>query len=109
MLGTSGCGTLLYPERSGQQGGRLDPTVVILDSVGVLFYIIPGLLAFAIDFANGTIYLPGSKQFSLDAPGVRRVALDGPITKETVAAIVEREFDVADVFDHERLVVSSVR
>ena len=54
----TGCGTLLYPERRGQIAGRLDVGVVILDTIGLLFFIIPGVIAFAVDFSNGTIYLP---------------------------------------------------
>jgi hypothetical protein len=53
-----GCGTLMYPERRGQRGGRLDVGVTILDGIGLLFFIIPGVIAFAVDFSNGTIYLP---------------------------------------------------
>ena len=55
----SGCGTLLYPERKGQKDGKVDATVAILDGVGLLFFIIPGVIAFVVDFDNGTIYLPG--------------------------------------------------
>ncbi len=54
----TGCGTLMYPERRGQVGGHLDAGVVILDAIGLLFFIIPGVIAFAVDFSNGTIYLP---------------------------------------------------
>jgi len=54
----TGCGTLLYPERRGQLTGHLDAGVVILDAVGLLLFIIPGVIAFAVDFSNGTIYLP---------------------------------------------------
>jgi len=54
----SGCGTLLYPERRGQVAGRLDVGVVILDTLGLLLFIIPGVIAFAVDFGNGCIYLP---------------------------------------------------
>ncbi len=57
----SGCGTLLYPERKGQTGGRLDVGVVILDAIGLLFFLIPGIVAFAVDFNHGTIYLPAKK------------------------------------------------
>jgi len=58
LLSTS-CGTILYPERRGQPpGGPLDPGVVILDALGLLFFVIPGIAAFIIDFSNGTIYLP---------------------------------------------------
>ena len=52
------CGTLMYPERKGFKSGSIDPTVAILDGVGCLFFLIPGLVMFAVDFHNGTIYLP---------------------------------------------------
>ena len=55
-----GCGTILYPERKGQKSGKIDAGVAILDGSGVLFFIIPGVIAFAVDFYNGTIYLPGT-------------------------------------------------
>ena len=55
-----GCGTILYPERKGQKSGKIDAGVAILDGIGVLFFIIPGIIAFAVDFYNGTIYLPGT-------------------------------------------------
>ncbi|MDE2027804.1 MAG: hypothetical protein KGK03_04150 [Candidatus Omnitrophica bacterium] len=54
----AGCGTLLYPERRGHFGGRLDIGIVILDAVGLLFFLIPGAIAFAVDFSDGCIYLP---------------------------------------------------
>jgi hypothetical protein len=57
-LVSSGCGLLLYPERRGQPSGRLDWGVVLLDGLGLLLFFIPGLIAFAVDFATGTIYLP---------------------------------------------------
>ena len=59
VLKLIGCGTILYPERKGQMNGKIDPTVVLLDAVGLLFFLIPGIIAFAIDFSNGSIYLPG--------------------------------------------------
>ena len=55
------CGTLLYPERRGQIEGRIDPAVVGMNAIGVLFFVLPGLVAFAIDFATGAIYMPGGK------------------------------------------------
>ncbi len=55
---SSGCGTLLYPERRGQPAGRLDWGIVLLNGLGLLFFFIPGVIAFAVDFSNGTIYLP---------------------------------------------------
>lgn len=54
----SGCGTVLYPERAGQGKGQLDVGIVVLDALWVLVGVIPGIVAFAIDFGNGCIYLP---------------------------------------------------
>lgn len=56
---TTACGTILHPERRGQRAGRIDPAVAILDGLGLLLFIIPGVIAFAVDFNNGAIYLPG--------------------------------------------------
>ncbi len=57
-----GCGYLLHPERRGQRGGSIDPGIAVLDGVGLLFFIIPGLIAFAVDFTSGTIYYPGGRK-----------------------------------------------
>jgi hypothetical protein len=58
MLLDASCGTLLHPERKGQVSGRIDPGIAVLDGIGLLFFIVPGVIAFAVDFTNGTIYLP---------------------------------------------------
>ena len=64
-LGVStGCGTILYPERRGQPAGPLDWKVVALNSIGLLLFFIPGVIAFAVDFNNGTIYLPPQQYIS---------------------------------------------
>src|SRR5688572_2487340 len=55
----AGCGMILHPERRGQPpGGGLDWSIVALDAVGLLLFFIPGVIAFAVDFATGAIYLP---------------------------------------------------
>lgn len=56
----AGCGTLLYPERKGQKGGKIDVGIAVLDGIGLLAYLVPGIIAYAIDFNNGTIYLPAT-------------------------------------------------
>ena len=55
------CGTLIYPERRGQRTGHLDVGVVLMDTIGLFFFIIPGVVAFAVDFSTGAIYLPDEK------------------------------------------------
>lgn len=55
----SGCGTILFPERIGQpRGGPLDWKVVALDTIGLVLFLVPGIIAFIVDFHNGTIFLP---------------------------------------------------
>jgi hypothetical protein len=83
-----GCGTLMYPERRGQRGGSLDAGVAVLDGIGLLFGIIPGVIAFAVDFSNGTIYLPErTRMGSLDLKNIKEVKFD---PKHTSLASIER-------------------
>jgi hypothetical protein len=56
----TGCGWLLHPERRGQTSGRIDAGIAILDGVGLLLFLVPGVVAYAVDFVTGTIYLPGT-------------------------------------------------
>lgn len=58
-LPAAGCGTILYPERRGQTGGRVDTGVVVMDGLWCLVFLVPGVVAFIVDFGNGTIYDPG--------------------------------------------------
>lgn len=63
---TLSCGAILYPERNGQQFSqyekrKLDVGVIVLDGVGMFFFLVPGVIAFAVDFITGTIYLPSSE------------------------------------------------
>lgn len=69
-----GCATIFFPERQGQRSGKVDPNILILDGVGLLFFLIPGLIAFGVDFATGAIYLP---------PGVERG--QGPFIRDDPA------------------------
>ncbi|MCX5794605.1 MAG: hypothetical protein NTY77_03810 [Elusimicrobia bacterium] len=90
------CGTILYPERKGQRDGRLDIGVVLLDAIGLLFFIIPGVIAYAVDFTNGTIYLPGTKGKSgkagLDRRDIRTVRFDPKrYTPELLGDLIRRE------------------
>ena len=55
---SAGCGTVLHPERRGQPAGDLDWKIVALNGLGLLLFFVPGVIAFAVDFNNGTIYLP---------------------------------------------------
>lgn len=76
----SACGTILHPERKGQSGGRIDPSIAILNGLGLLLFLIPGVIAFAVDFSNGTIYLPGT-QSSNASDEIQSVKYDGDLTE----------------------------
>ena len=65
------CGTILHPERKGQVSGRIDPSIAVLNGIGLLLYFVPGIIAFAVDFSNGTIYLPDGRQTSLTPDQMR--------------------------------------
>jgi hypothetical protein len=126
IVNLASCGTILYPNRQGQKVGQIDPAVAILDAVGLLFFIIPGVIAFAVDFSNHTIYLPGGhsshrytqirvdqkmdmasiekviraetgRSVSLQQSNVQAVRLDS-------LAALDSKFAVYDVNDHVALV-----
>ncbi|OLO05606.1 MULTISPECIES: hypothetical protein [Salinicola] len=84
VLSLTGCGTLFYPERKGQLQGRIDPGVAIADGLGLLLFIVPGVIAYAVDFSNNTIYLPGSHDASID-----RVHYDGQLSDHRLASLIE--------------------
>ncbi|MDR5898826.1 hypothetical protein QC823_07470 [Halomonas vilamensis] len=73
VVALSGCGTLFYPERKGQMSGNVDPVVAIANGVGLLFFIVPGVIAYAVDFSNGTIYLPNQNSASIDVERLQDV------------------------------------
>lgn len=96
LSSAAGCGTILYPERRGQTSGQLDWGIVMLDGIGLLLFFIPGVIAFAVDFATGTIYLPSEPQhFPPAGPqptALKRIQVDStPLTRESIAQAVTAE------------------
>lgn len=77
----SGCGTILHPERRGQPAGPLDWKIVALDGIGLLLFFVPGVIAFAVDFSNGTIYLPPDRYGRKPSP-----AENAPLTTVALEA-----------------------
>ncbi len=78
--------------------------IVAFDAIGLLFYIIPGLIAFGVDFATGAIYLPDAK-YSV-APEVLKdaVGADGKVDNRKLKAILEREIGRELPLDDPRLI-----
>jgi hypothetical protein len=85
LLPLAGCGYLIFEERVGQPKGEIDWGIFALDAVGLLFGIIPGVIAFAVDFSTGCIYLPSSPAYSAtpsEAGGWQLVATVPPFASE---------------------------
>ncbi|HEX6985601.1 MAG TPA: hypothetical protein VF170_09500 [Planctomycetaceae bacterium] len=93
VVWTTSCGTLIHPERVGQpRGGRLDLSIVLLDGLGLLFFFIPGVIAFVVDFATGAIYLPPGYGDAGDPKSWRVVRIPkDEMTREKIEEVVSRE------------------
>ena len=106
-----GCGTLMYPERRGQRGDRIDAGVAILDGLGLLFGIIPGVIAFAVDFSNGTIYLPErGYHHSLSLNNIREIRFDPKHTSlASIEKIIKIETGCEVKFDQDNIRLSKLK
>jgi hypothetical protein len=104
LLQLMSCGYILYPERRGQPKGNLDVGVVLLDGVGLLFFLIPGIVAYAVDFSSNAIYVPPGQakavppMLDLDEMTVVRMDPDR-MDRETIERVIEeqvgRDIDLA--------------
>ncbi|WP_412461360.1 polyribonucleotide nucleotidyltransferase [Pseudomonas sp. SC11] len=99
------CGTIIYPDRRGQIEGKIDPVVAVMDAIGILFWVLPGLIAFGVDFATGAIYYPGGKTAQID-PAKLKPAVDaqGNVDKLKLQAILESELGQRLPLDDPRLI-----
>jgi hypothetical protein len=93
ILQLAGCGTIFYPNRRGQTGGQIDVGIAILDACWFFLFIIPGFVAFGIDFTTGAIYMPGSHRGSIspDAENMTVVHVDPKeLSNNTIEDIVRK-------------------
>ncbi|KCZ52599.1 hypothetical protein HY29_04785 [Hyphomonas beringensis] len=105
MLATSlsACGTILYPERKGQRNGRIDPSIAILDGIGLLLFLVPGVIAFAVDFSNGTIYLPGTQTSDASDDNIQTAQFKGELTEEKLDTAWNETYGDAKPFEVSQL------
>ena len=105
----TGCGTILHPERKGQSAGRIDAGIAILDGIGLLCFLIPGIIAFAVDFNNGTIYLPGGSRGSLDLEHIDQITFDPRhITLPGLERIIEEHTGTAVKLDQSNVRITEL-
>lgn len=106
----TGCGTIMHPERKGQKAGRIDVTIAALDAVGLLFLIIPGVIAFAVDFNNGTIYLPKGEKGLLNLNDLEKIRFNAGISpKVSIEKILLEKTDLAVRLDRDDLEVFELK
>lgn len=90
LLLQTACGYVLHPERRNQHtGNKIDVDIAALDAIGLLFFILPGLIAYAVDFSSKTIYLPRGASSSLDISNAVAVKFEGKLTKPKLEKILE--------------------
>lgn len=97
----SACGTIIYPDRRGQHDGRIDTGIAIMDGVGLIFFLIPGIIAYAVDFSTGAIYLPNGRASSPpDTDGIKVVYVNpSKLDQNTIKEVVVRETGVPETID----------
>lgn len=95
VLQTTACGFILHPERKGQTGGQIDPAIAILDGIGLLLFIIPGAIAFGVDFYHGTIYLPNGSSAQLNDEQLERISRNDELDVEELERIMQDELGMA--------------
>ena len=102
------CGTLFYPERRGQIEGQIDPVVAGMDAIGVLFFVLPGLIAFAVDFASGAIYMPQGR-YSV-APQLLKSTLkaDGSVDRLKLQRLLKDQLNLDIALDSPTLAISPI-
>jgi hypothetical protein len=99
------CGTLFFPDRRGQIEGRIDPVVAALNAVGILFYVVPGLIAFGIDFATGAIYLPNDASAQVNPVDLQNlVDAEGNVDPAKLKALIEVQTGHSLPLDDPRLI-----
>jgi hypothetical protein len=57
MFSTSSCATIFHSERRGNSGGQLDVGMFVCDLLWLFAGFIPGVIAVAVDFGTGAIWL----------------------------------------------------
>jgi hypothetical protein len=104
----TGCGYFLYPERRGQKPfGRVDPAIAVLDALGLLLFVLPGVIAFAVDITNGTLYFPGGHRHSsasTQPEQIMRVRVDpAKLSNERMEEILKNYAGVSIRLDQKKM------
>lgn len=88
----AGCGTLFRGHRVGKTpSNRIDPTILILDCCGLLFGLIPGVVALVLDFGNNTIYFSATEVGGMPSNTENMTAIKvDDMSEEAIAAALSK-------------------
>lgn len=103
ILQLTACGTIFYPERKGTQSGEIDPLIAVADAIGLLFFFIPGVVAFAVDFSTGAIYKSGKRHGSLTPAELKSVSVNGKLDKQALGEMMSKKLGLAVNLDSSSL------
>ena len=95
LVGTTGCGYILHPERRGRTSGAIDGTVLVFDLLWLLPGLLPGAVALAVDFTSGGIY--GSPT-TIEGP---KISSASRAPGSVVAVVVEEEVVASATIERE--------
>lgn len=98
-LGSSqiGCGYILYPERRGNSGGRIDGGTLVMDCLWLLAGIIPGVIFLIVDFTTGAMYVGGSGSIRISDAGLIDVPLtDAAMAKSVTVRVIDSHGRIVD-------------
>lgn len=85
LLSGSGCGTLFFSHRMGKKLSKtIDNRVFYTNCFLCLFGVIPGVVAFVLDYGNGTIYYTEAELIPDDIFGMKQLP-GGKMTPDEIA------------------------
>ena len=101
LLSGSGCGTLFFSHRMGKKLSKtIDDRVFYTNCFLCLFGVIPGVVAFVLDYGNGTIYYTEAELIPDDIFGMKQLP-GGDMTPEEIAGKLSealgKEISVSEV------------
>ncbi|MBR7140399.1 MAG: hypothetical protein IKD44_12770 [Lentisphaeria bacterium] len=109
LCSVTGCGTLFFSHRMGKKLSKtIDNRVFYTDCFLCLFGVVPGVVAFILDYENGTIYYTEAELLPDDLFGMKKLP-GGNMTPEEIAeklsAALDKEISSSEI--REALRVSS--
>ena len=79
--------------------------MAVLDAIGLLFYVIPGLIAFGVDFATGAIYFEPGKTAQVDPAKLHEaIGADGKVDNAKLQTIIQKETGRSLPLDDPRMI-----